>query len=100
MIGTGVAHSVQDLVDIAFDEAGLDPADHLRQDPALIRPAEVDTLIADPSKASRCLGWEPKTDFEEMIRLMVRADLDLLAAAAPAEGRAGGSPFLATVDRG
>jgi GDPmannose 4,6-dehydratase len=93
VIGTGVAHSVQDLVDIAFDEAGLTPANHLRQDPVLIRPAEVDTLIADPSKARGCLGWEPETDFEEMIRLMVRADLDLLAAGAAA-------PFLATVDRG
>ncbi len=83
VIGTGVSHSVQDLVDIAFDEVGLDPADHVRQDPALIRPAEVDTLVADPSKAERLLGWKPKTDFEGLIRLMVRADLEVLQASSP-----------------
>ena len=83
VIGTGVSHSVQDLVEIAFDEAGLDPADHVRQDPALIRPAEVDTLIADASKAKHRLGWEPKTDFERLIRLMVRADYERLRTAHP-----------------
>jgi GDPmannose 4,6-dehydratase len=76
VIGTGEDHSVADVVELAFDEVGLDPADHVRQDRTLIRPAEVDLLIADPSKARQKLGWEPTTGFEEMIRLMVRADLE------------------------
>jgi len=80
VVGTGVAHSVRDVVEIAFDEVELDAAAYVRQDPRLIRPAEVDTLIADASKARRLLDWEPKTDFEGLIRLMVRADLELLGA--------------------
>jgi GDPmannose 4,6-dehydratase len=78
VIGTGEDHSVAEVVEIAFDEVDLDPTDHVRQDPALIRPAEVDSLIADPSKAKRKLGWEPATGFEDLIRLMVRADLERL----------------------
>src|SRR3954470_6674278 len=78
VIGTGIARSVRDLVEIAFDQVGLDPASHVRQDPEFIRPAEVDHLIADSSKARRELGWEPRTSFEELVRLMVDADLELL----------------------
>ena len=64
VVGTGIDHSVRDLVEIAFDHVGLDPADHVRIDEELVRPAEVDSLIADSSKAKRELGWEARTSFE------------------------------------
>ena len=83
VIGTGVDHSVGDLVEIAFDHAGLNPADHVVQDPKFLRPAEVDLLVADVSKAREVLEWAPKTDFEQMVRLMVDADVKLLQAGAP-----------------
>ena len=83
VIGTGKDHSVNDLVDIAFDQVGLDPAAYVRQDPAFMRPAEVDLLIADPTKARERLGWAPKTSFDELVRLMVDADIDRLRAGAP-----------------
>jgi GDPmannose 4,6-dehydratase len=79
VIATGEAHSVRECCEIAFDEAGLDDYErHVVIDPAFVRPAEVDHLIGDPSKAARDLGWRPKTSFEELIRLMTRADLELL----------------------
>jgi GDPmannose 4,6-dehydratase len=83
VIGTGIDHSVGDLVEVAFDHVGLDPAEHVRLDPALVRPAEVDLLIADHAKAKRELGWEPRTSFEQLVRLMVDADLERLRAGAP-----------------
>ncbi len=83
VIGTGVTHSVQELLETAFDEVGLDWRDHVEQDPAFLRPAEVDHLRADPTKAKEKLGWEAKVDFDQLVRMMVRADLDRL------EGRAG-----------
>jgi GDPmannose 4,6-dehydratase len=83
VIGTGVSHSVRDLVDVAFDQVGLDPDSHVKLDPDLIRPAEVDDLIADRSKAREQLGWEPQTSFEQLVRLMVDADLEALEAGAP-----------------
>jgi GDPmannose 4,6-dehydratase len=83
VIGTGVSHSVRDLVEVAFDRVGLDPDSHVRIDPELLRPAEVDNLIADRSKAKEKLGWEPDTSFEKLVRLMVDADLELLRAGAP-----------------
>jgi GDPmannose 4,6-dehydratase len=76
VIGTGVQHSVRDCVEIAFRHVGLDPADFVRSDPGLIRPAEVDTLLADPTKAREELGWTARTSFEELVRLMVDADLE------------------------
>ena len=79
VIATGVAHTVRDCVEIAFDQAGLEISDHIRIDESLKRPAEVDQLIGDSSKAKRDLGWEPRTSFEELIRLMVDADLKLLS---------------------
>jgi GDPmannose 4,6-dehydratase len=79
VIATGIAHSVRDCVDIAFDEAGLEVDDHVVIDESLKRPAEVDHLIGDASKAKRELGWEPTTSFEQLIRLMVDADLKLLS---------------------
>ncbi len=78
VIATGQAHSVRDCVNIAFEHVGLDPAEYVKTDEALMRPAEVDHLIGDYGKAKRVLGWEPRTSFEELIKLMVDADLELL----------------------
>jgi len=83
VIGTGESHTVRELVEIAFDQVGLDPDEHLEVDPALLRPAEVEHLIADPTKAREQLGWQTTVSFEEMIRLMVDHDLELLRAGAP-----------------
>jgi GDPmannose 4,6-dehydratase len=82
VIGTGKAHSVRELVDTAFGRVGLDPDDYVKLDPAFIRPAEVDMLVADASKAKRELGWEPKISFEELVHEMVDADLALLESRA------------------
>jgi GDPmannose 4,6-dehydratase len=79
VIATGEAHSVRECCEVAFDEAGLgDFEQYVTIDPAFVRPAEVDHLIGDPSKAERDLGWKPQTSFEDLIRLMTRADLELL----------------------
>jgi GDPmannose 4,6-dehydratase len=80
VIATGEAHSVRKCCEVAFDEAGLgDFEGYVRIDPAFVRPAEVDHLIGSPAKAERDLGWKPRTSFEELIRLMTRSDLALLA---------------------
>ena len=83
VIATGEAHTVRELVDVAFEHAGLDPADHVRIDPRFMRPAEVEHLIGDASKAREQLGWRPRTGFEDLVKLMVDADLEELAAAKP-----------------
>ncbi len=80
VIGTGLTHSVRDLIEIAFARVGLEWQSYVKQDPRFIRPAEVDILMADPSKAKAQLGWEPKVGFEEMIERMVDADLERLAS--------------------
>jgi len=80
VIATGEAHSVRECCEVAFDEAGVsDFESYVTIDPAFVRPAEVDHLIGSPAKAERDLGWKPQTSFEELIRLMTRADLALLA---------------------
>ena len=80
VIATGEAHSVRECCEVAFDEAGLgDFQQYVTIDPAFVRPAEVDHLIGDPGKAQRDLGWKPQTSFDELIRVMTRADLELLA---------------------
>lgn len=76
VIGTGVHHSVRDCLEIAFQCVNLDPAEFVTQDEGLIRPAEVDTLLADPTKAREQLGWTARTSFEELIVLMVESDLE------------------------
>jgi GDPmannose 4,6-dehydratase len=86
VIGTGVTHTVEELVDQAFRAAGLEWRDHVVTDAAFIRPAEVDRLCADPAKAHEELGWEPKIGFEELVSMMIDADLELLAASGGAEG--------------
>jgi GDPmannose 4,6-dehydratase len=79
VIATNEGHTVRECVEIAWDEAGLgDWQQHVRLDPQFLRPAEVDHLIGDYRKAERVLGWKPQTSFEELIRLMTRADLELL----------------------
>ena len=75
VIATGESHSVQELVEVAFGHAGLDWQKHVRIDPRFLRPAEVDHLIGDPSKARAVLGWRPAVDFGSLIRMMVDADL-------------------------
>ena len=82
VIATGEAHSVRELVDIAFDHLGLDPEKYVGTDPRYYRPAEVDHLIGDYSKAKEKLGWEPRTSFDELVRLMVDADMELLSTRA------------------
>jgi GDPmannose 4,6-dehydratase len=79
VIATGEAHSVRECCQVAFDEAGLgDFERYVTIDPQFMRPAEVHHLIGDPAKAERDLGWKPRTSFEQLIRLMTRADLELL----------------------
>jgi len=78
VIATGETHTVRECVQVAFDEAGLDWERYVEIDPQFLRPAEVDLLIGDPTKAKEQLGWVPETSFEELIRLMTRADLELL----------------------
>ena len=78
VVGTGQTHSVRELCEIAFAHVGLDWRDYVVQDPRYMRPAEVDLLVADPSKARRVLGWEPTVSFEELVQMMVDADLALL----------------------
>ena len=79
VIATGESHSVRECCQVAFEEAGLgDFERYVTIDSAFVRPAEVDHLIGSPAKAERDLGWKPKTSFEELIRLMTRADLELL----------------------
>jgi GDPmannose 4,6-dehydratase len=80
VIATGVSHSVRDLVEIAFSHVGLDWQKHVRVDQALLRPAEVDHLLGDASKARAELGWTPSVNFKQLIEMMVDADLALLSS--------------------
>ncbi len=80
VIATGIAHSVRDLIQIAFARAGLDWQKHVRVDPALLRPAEVEHLLGDASKARKELGWTPSVDFKGLVEMMVDADLARLGA--------------------
>jgi GDPmannose 4,6-dehydratase len=79
VIATGETNSVRRCAEIAFEEVGLDWRDHVVVDESLKRPAEVDLLVGDAAKARERLGWVPRVRFEELIRTMVRADLELLA---------------------
>jgi GDPmannose 4,6-dehydratase len=75
VIGTGQTHSVRELVEAAFGHVGLDWRKYVKTDPKFVRPAEVDVLQADPSKARRELGWSPKVSFSELVGMMVEADM-------------------------
>ncbi|MBW2981181.1 GDP-mannose 4,6-dehydratase [Candidatus Woesearchaeota archaeon] len=78
VISTGETHSVGELCKVAFNHVGLNYEDHVKTDPKFLRPAEVDLLIGDSSKAKKELGWEPKVKFKELVELMVDADLEAL----------------------
>jgi GDPmannose 4,6-dehydratase len=78
VVGTGQTHSVRELVETAFGHVGLDWRKHVTTDPKYMRPAEVDVLQADPSKARKELGWTPRVDFSELVAMMVDADLERL----------------------
>jgi GDPmannose 4,6-dehydratase len=80
VIATGISHSVRELVEVAFAHVGLDWHKHVTLDPKLIRPAEVDHLIGDSTKARTQLGWKPSVDFEGLVRMMVDADLERVIA--------------------
>jgi GDPmannose 4,6-dehydratase len=82
VIATGISHSVRELIEIAFGRVGLDWQKYVRVDPALLRPAEVDHLLGDPSKAKKQLGWTPAVNFKQLIEMMVDADLERVKAAA------------------
>jgi len=82
VIATGVSHSVRQLIEIAFAHVGLDWQKHVRVDPALLRPAEVEHLRGDSSKARGVLGWSPQVSFEQLVKLMVDADLARVSAGA------------------
>jgi GDPmannose 4,6-dehydratase len=85
VVGTGVMRSVREFVEIAFDRVGLDWRDYVVIDPKFYRPAEVDQLMADPSKAKKHLRWEPETTFEGLVHEMVDSDLAELSATKPVE---------------
>jgi GDPmannose 4,6-dehydratase len=80
VVATGVSHSVRDLVRVAFARAGIEPEGHVRTDERYMRPAELVNLVGDASKTRERLGWCPRVGFEELIELMVDADLELLAS--------------------
>ncbi|MDF2752098.1 MAG: gmd [Gaiellaceae bacterium] len=81
VVATGEPHSVQNFVDVAFAHAGLEPERHVKTDPAFLRPAEVDHLVGDASKAKRELGWEPRHSFTDLVEMMVDADVERLSSA-------------------
>jgi GDPmannose 4,6-dehydratase len=78
VLATGETHSVQEFLDVAFAHAGLEIGDHVEIDPRYYRPAEVDALLGDASKAKEKLGWEPQVKFEELVQIMVDADVEAL----------------------
>jgi len=78
VIGTGETHSVQEFCEDAFSHVGLDYRDFVVQDPRFYRPAEVDLLVSNPDKARQVLGWEPRVDFKQLVKLMVDADMERL----------------------
>lgn len=80
VIATGVTRTVEELCRVAFDVVGLDWQDYVEIDPRYMRPAEVDLLVGDPTKAREVLGWEPEVSFEQMVEEMVKSDLELVRA--------------------
>jgi GDPmannose 4,6-dehydratase len=89
VVGTGAHHTPREFLETACAQLGLDPADFVRVERSLLRPAEVDTLLADPRKAARELGWRAETSFTELVGIMLEADL---AAQERASGRRRGGP--------
>ncbi len=89
VVGTGKTWSVRQLCEEAFSYKGLDYTKHVRHAPRYMRPAEVELLVADPSRAREVLGWEPKVGFPDLVRMMVDADVERLRAASAASAAAG-----------
>lgn len=87
VVGTGEAHSVREFLDEAFGYVDLDWNDYVRIDPRYYRPTEVDFLQADPNKAHKIIGWEPRVLFKDLVRIMVDADLEFAGLESPGEGR-------------
>ena len=83
VLATGESHTVREFVETAFSHVDLDWKEFVKHDPRYKRPAEVDLLIGDPSKAKKILGWEPKVRFHELVRIMVNADMELLSRETP-----------------
>jgi GDPmannose 4,6-dehydratase len=77
VVATGEMHSVREFLELAFDRVKLDWKQYVEIDPRYCRPAEVDVLLGDASKARRVLGWEPKVSFEELVAMMIDADIEL-----------------------
>jgi GDPmannose 4,6-dehydratase len=86
VVGTGETHSVREFLELAFAHAGLDWREHVKTDPRYFRPAEVDLLLADPTKAKTKLGWTPKVGFRELVARMVDSDIELAARERRARG--------------
>ena len=80
VVATGETHSVKEFLEEAFAHVGLDWEKYVVQDPRYMRPAEVDLLIGDPTKAEKQLGWKPKTKFKDLVKIMVDADVELVKA--------------------
>src|SRR5262249_49307467 len=83
VVGTGETHTVQEFVEVAFAHAGLDWKKYVVIDPRFVRPAEVDLLLSDPSKAGKVLGWQPKVGFEQLVKMMVDSDIALVRQGKP-----------------
>ena len=83
MLATGETHTVREFVETAFSHVDLDWKEFVKHDPRYERPSEIDLLIGDPSKAKKILGWEPKVRFHELVRMMVKADMELLSRETP-----------------
>ena len=79
VVSTGQTHSVREFCELAFSHLGLEYRDHVIQDERFFRPAEVDLLVGDATKANEVLGWSPQTSFDDLVRMMVDADMDLLS---------------------
>jgi GDPmannose 4,6-dehydratase len=87
VVGTGESHSVRDFLDEAFGYLNMDWKDYVRIDPKYFRPTEVDHLQADPSRAVKLLGWEPRVFFKDLVKIMVDADLELMGLESPGQGK-------------
>lgn len=88
VIGTGECHSVKEFLEEAFAYQGLDWERYVRIDPRYFRPTEVELLVANPTKARDKLGWEPKVNFKELVRIMVDADMEAIGLKPSGEGKA------------
>ncbi|MGA9141216.1 MAG: GDP-mannose 4,6-dehydratase [Methanocella sp.] len=92
VIGTGETHTVREFCELAFDAAGLDWEKYVKMDPKFMRPAEVNLLLADSSRAKKALGWKPKVSFKHLVKMMVESDIDLVAKELKCKDKAPAAP--------